>query len=306
MLSMLLAASGLVPNSRPGVRAPRRRCGAPRCELGFQVDPAASASSLLVLGSFAALQIKIKQAERYRDERDAAAESYRQAQVALLAGQVDAEEAERSAAVARRAFEAYQQARRVLSLPGAELRIPDPTASKVANVLKELYPPEQLQTQVEMRADQTMNAPTAQPRANADGLDPLRARLGLLRPREDGSEDAVAASDTSLLPTGSSRVTLKDVAIGSALLLQIGWFLLSLTDPMGPPGPALEAVLTAGGDAVDARQAKRAAEDAEYRQMLQDAIDAGEAPACPESGCGGRYIPRMPTSISGPAEAQRD
>mgnify|MGYP006078545211 FL=1 len=28
----------------------------------------------------------------------------------------------------------------------------------------------------------------------------------------------------------------------------MGWLLLSLTDPMGPPGPVLEAVLSAGGE----------------------------------------------------------
>ena len=31
-------------------------------------------------------------------------------------------------------------------------------------------------------------------------------------------------------------------------LIQVGWLLLSLTDPMGPPGPVLEAVLSAGGE----------------------------------------------------------
>ena len=30
--------------------------------------------------------------------------------------------------------------------------------------------------------------------------------------------------------------------------VQVGWLLLSLTDPMGPPGPVLEAVLSAGGE----------------------------------------------------------
>ena len=34
----------------------------------------------------------------------------------------------------------------------------------------------------------------------------------------------------------------------SHYLVQVGWLLLSLTDPMGPPGPVLEAVLSAGGE----------------------------------------------------------
>ena len=39
--------------------------------------------------------------------------------------------------------------------------------------------------------------------------------------------------------------------------------------------------------------------------MLQEAIDKGEAPACPESGCGGRYIPRMPSAPSRAEDAVR-
>ena len=34
----------------------------------------------------------------------------------------------------------------------------------------------------------------------------------------------------------------------SYYLTKVGWLLLSLTDPMGPPGPVLEAVLSAGGE----------------------------------------------------------
>ena len=34
----------------------------------------------------------------------------------------------------------------------------------------------------------------------------------------------------------------------SNYLTKVGWLLLSLTDPMGPPGPVLEAVLSAGGE----------------------------------------------------------
>ena len=47
---------------------------------------------------------------------------------------------------------------------------------------------------------------------------------------------------------------------------------------MGPAGPLLNAALTSGGEYVDQREAKRAAESAEYRAMLQAAVDSGEAP----------------------------
>ena len=76
---------------------------------------------------------------------------------------------------------------------------------------------------------------------------------------------------SGLMPSGARLPTLKDVAIGLALVLQIGWFLLSLTDPMARPGqtPLLNAALTSGGEMVDRMEAKRAAESAEYAAMLQ-------------------------------------
>ena len=134
---------------------------------------------------------------------------------------------ERVANAARGAVEEYQAARRVVGLFGAELRIPDPTATKAQAVLRDLYPKEQLQRQVEARADSAGSLS----QANGDGLDPLRERLGLLRPRAEGGGEGAAgaagvgggegAPSGSVLPTGSSRVTLKDAAIGLALLLQV-------------------------------------------------------------------------------------
>jgi len=320
---LLVPVLGLLPGPLHFLPAPPRhflrpgsRCAAPRSELGFQVDPSATASSVLVLSSFAALQLKINQAQGYREARDAALEAFRSAQVRQLDGKLAGEEVERIANAARAAVEEYQAARRVVALFGAELRIPDPTATKAQVVLRDLYPKERLQRQAETRADSAGSLS----QANGDGLDPLRERLGLLRPRGGDGGGAVGggegAPQGSVLPTGSNRVTLKDAAIGLALLLQVGWLLLSLTDPMGPPGPVLEAVLSAGGEVVDARgtavsksemskMARRAAESDEYRAMLQEAVDKGEAPACPESGCGGRYIPRMPSSPSGPDDAVR-
>ena len=79
---------------------------------------------------------------------------------------------ERVANAARGAVEEYQAARRVVGLFGAELRIPDPTATKAQAVLRDLYPKEQLQRQVEARADSAGSLS----QANGDGLDPLRAR----------------------------------------------------------------------------------------------------------------------------------
>ena len=128
---------------------------------------------------------------------------------------------ERIANAARAAVEEYQAARRVVGLFGAELRIPDPTATKAQVVLRDLYPKERLQRQAETRADSAGSLS----QANGDGLDPLRERLGLLRPRGGDGGGAVGggegAPQGSVLPTGSNRVTLKDAAIGLALLLQV-------------------------------------------------------------------------------------
>ena len=106
---------------RPGRRC-AGRCAAPCSELGFQVDPSATASSLLVLGSFAALQLKINKAQGYRETRDAALQAFRLAQLKQLDGKLAAEEVERAADAARGAVEAYQAARRVVAVLGAELR----------------------------------------------------------------------------------------------------------------------------------------------------------------------------------------
>lgn len=95
---LLVPVLGLLPGPlhlpappRPCLR-PGRRCAAPRSELGFQVDPSATASSVLVLSSFAALQYKINQAQGYRETRDAALEAFRLAQVKQLDGKLAAEE----------------------------------------------------------------------------------------------------------------------------------------------------------------------------------------------------------------------
>ena len=165
MLLVLGLLSGLLQRPAPPrhcLRPGRRcagRCAAPRSELGFQVDPSATASSLLVLGSFAALQLKISKAQGYRESRDAALEAFRLAQVKQLDGKLAAEEVERVAAAARRAVEEYQAARRVVAVLGAELRIPDPTASQAQLLLRELYPKEQLQRQAEARADSAGSLP---------------------------------------------------------------------------------------------------------------------------------------------------
>ena len=69
---MAWAASRPPPHPRGSGRA-----SPPRAELGFQVDPLATSSSLIVFGAYGGLQLKISRATSKRLERDAAAERQR-------------------------------------------------------------------------------------------------------------------------------------------------------------------------------------------------------------------------------------
>ena len=226
---LALAASTLALATRPPMPLRRVdsqsiRAASPRLELGLQVDPLATTSSVFVLGSFALLQLKIRSAEAARGERDKSIETLRKAEVLLLAGKLTADDLAVCRAEAEEQVAKYDEARQIAVLPGALLRVPDPSRDVVARVL-----------------NKSADAPTPSPppsstaSPSADGLDPIRDAMGLRR------QGADVGSDGSLLPTGSRTVTAKDVAIGIALALQIAWFLVSLTDPLGTPTPILNA-----------------------------------------------------------------
>ena len=280
--------------------APRaRRAPPPRLELGLQVDPLATGSTLFVFGLLALLQLKIKSAEASRGTRDQAVETYRQAEVLLLAGKATPDEVQRALNAAEEAVAAYDDSRRIASLPGALLRLPDPTATEVERILKRQ--PQQPGGQPAppgatpaAAPPPPPSAPPSAPREARPTDDPLEGVRRALRLRE-AETPSEAPSGSSLLPTGSASLTLKDVAIGIALALQICWFLLSLTDPMGTPNPILNAALSSGGEMVDQMEGRRAAESDEYAAMLRQAVESGDAPpTCatrklddPEGGCSG-------------------
>lgn len=246
-------------------RARQWRTKSLRLELGLQVDPLASAGSLFVLGGFAALQLKIRSAMDKREGRDAATETLRKAEVLLLAGKLSTEDVQRVRQTAQQASDDYEDARKIVALGGALLRVPDPTRNEAQRRLERQEPEPK---------PAALPPPAAPPWSSSDDpLDGVRTALRL----EDRSP-AASEQSGSLLPTGSSAVTLKDVAIGFVFVLQLSWFVLSLTDPMGTPNPLLGQLLTSGGEAVDRMEAKKAAENAEYRAMLQAAVDSGEAP----------------------------
>ena len=284
---------------RPGLSF-SARTPEPRLELGLQVDPLATAGSGFVLGGFVLLQLKIRTAMEAREARDAALEVLRKAQVLLLAGKFTPEEVDRVKTAANEAADEYEEARKIVALGGALLRVPDPSASDAERLLERQAPPPK-------------PPPATSPTAAPDSLDGVRGLLGLRAPSQPSD---------SLLPTGSSKATLKDAAIGLVFVLQIGWFLLSLTDPMGTPNPFLSAVLTRGGEAVDEIEARKAAESTEYRAMLQAAVDSGEAPpTCatrplddPLGGCanvrntalGAPTAPEDDARVAGGSDAERE
>jgi hypothetical protein len=201
------------------------RATPPRLELGLQVDPLATSSSVFVLGGFALLQLKIRDAQARRVERDAAVETLRKAEILLLAGKLKTEDVERALDEARAAIKTHDDARRIAVLPGALLRLPDPTATQTARVMEQVSAALSDDPRAPPPPPPSPAPPAPSPAAR-DELDGVRAALGLRNP------EAPDLSSDSLLPTGSRSLTLKDVAIGIALFFQICWFLVSLTDPM--------------------------------------------------------------------------
>ena len=190
------AASRPPPHPRGG------RASLPRAELGFQVDPLATSSSLIVFGAYGGLQLKISRATSKRLERDAAAETLRKARVLQLAGKMTTDEVERVAASWQEAAEVYERERVIFGLQGVQLRLPDPSRA--------VEPENDVASDAEEEGG-AAEQPAAmqeqqQRRAEGDALTPVRRALGL--------RDAGAARSSSLLPTGSARVTIKDVAIG--------------------------------------------------------------------------------------------
>jgi len=273
------------------------RAPAPRCELGFKLDPAAVIGPLFVLSGYAGLQLKIRASADGRRERDAARELARIARTRQLAGELSMAQLEQAERNADTAQDDYDRARLILALPGGTLvRIPDPSAKETPGT--EVRDGQQLDPQPSRSAQQS--APEPELRGVQQQQDPLYALRNFL-----GLQDPEAAppQSSSLMPSGSNSITIKDVAIGFALTLQIGWFFLSLTDPMARPGQQslLNTALQSGGEYVDQREAKRSAESAEYRAMLQAAVDSGQAPpTCatlklgdPEGGCGGAGRPLL-------------
>ena len=281
------------------------RTAHPRLALGFQLDASAAVGPAFVLGGFAALQWRIKGAEGSRGERDAAVEALRAAQSDLLAGEATPDDVRVAARAALAAAAAYDDARRVAALPGALLRIPDPSAEQAGRILAPFDPSLQ-------RERREAAARAAEGEGGGGGGGGSGGERG--ERRRDGNPEATLArvrgalglrdsqpeqgARGSLLPSGSRRATVKDVLIGGALVLQICWFLLSLTDPLGGGGSQggfLNRALSAGGEWVDQREAQRAAVDAEYRAMLQAERTATDAPpACatrklddPLGGCAG-------------------
>jgi hypothetical protein len=167
---------------------------------------------VFVLAGFVALQLRIRSAEASRDRRDAAVEALRVAQSALLAGTASSDDVRRSAEAALSAAAAYDDARQVLRVPGALLRIPDPTAEQARRLLAPYDPSIERAQPADPSA---AGGETGRGHAPDDRLSSIRRALGL--------RDTAGQGKGSWLPSGADSVTFKDVAIVFVLLLQIGW-----------------------------------------------------------------------------------
>lgn len=264
-----------------------------KAELGFHFNLGASIGPVFALSGYAALQLKLRTTTAARRERDATLKAARAAKAALLVGKLSLADVEQAEAAAREAAEVYDATRLILALPGTLIRIPDPSAGSDGPALDLQKVENEIWDQPPPLASESKQQPSSD-----DPLLGIRSFLGLQDPQ------APVQPQTSLLPTGAGMPTLKDVAIGFVFVLQIGWLLLSFTDPLAAPGQnsLLNVALSAGGEAVDRMEERKRAESEEYAAMLQAAVDAGEAPpACatrkigdPEGGCANVLAPRLP------------
>lgn len=82
----------------------------------FQVDPLASVSSISIMALFGALLLNRSALSSRKKRRDEAAESFRKAKVALLAGNLDLESYEASARAAEASAQDYEAAQNFLPL----------------------------------------------------------------------------------------------------------------------------------------------------------------------------------------------
>ena len=193
-LAVAFAWSG--PSTLHTRRHTAARAKAPRLELGFQFDPATAIGPVFVLSGYVGLQLKIRQARAARVERDAAAELFRIAKARLLTGEFGVADVERAERAVQQAVVDYDEARLIVALPGALLRIPDPSAreepisseGEVEQVqqLQQSEQAQQAQQQAELervrsqlRKDLEAAPPAAQ---NADPLYGVRSMLGLQDP----------------------------------------------------------------------------------------------------------------------------
>jgi len=255
-----LFRAGLFPSAGPravGLRE-RLRSPSPKAELGLAApDPLTISGSIFVLGGFAWFQNKVRYATEKRKERDAAAEAFRKAQVLLLGGKMEAEAVEQAKIEFQNAAQDYDDARRLATLGDSLLRIPDPNAAEIQRLLGEQSRNDDQTRELEPRTEQ-----------ESEPLDRVRGILGL--------KQQPGLPSKSVLPSGEKSVTPKDIAIGLVFLLQIAWFLVSLTDPIGSPNALMANVLSAGGDFVDNLEASKTRESTEDPEMLEAMAEPAE------------------------------
>jgi hypothetical protein len=163
-------------------------------DLGFQVDPLASASSFAIIAMFGALLLKLAGLARMRERRDDAAESLREAKIAILGGHLDPEAYERTARAAESSAREYEAATSFISRDQPQLTS---------------------QAQIEDRAGDTAEATKTSRAPNRNKVPQMTQSV--LDRRGEGPE-----SETLSSPIG-------DVIFGLILAPLLGLFAFSMT-----------------------------------------------------------------------------
>jgi len=192
-----------------------------RMDMGFAVDPAATASSISIMALFGAFLVKLSGLNRSRERRNSAAGNLREAKIALLAGNLDLESYERAATAAAASAQEYEAAKTIISVNGADVL--------VGNRIDQMYPRTMNQTTTVIESSRVPKRNEV-PQMTQAALD----RRGYFRRAEHnqlrGNQGAIDQPGSEAENPSSA---VGDVMFGCVLASLLGLFAFSLTpDPL--------------------------------------------------------------------------
>jgi len=191
-----------------------------RMDMGFAVDPAATASSISIMALFGAFLVKLSGLNRSRERRNSAAGNLREAKIALLAGNLDLESYERAATAAAASAQEYEAAKTIISLNGADVL--------VGNRVDEMYPRAMNQTTTVIESSRVPKRNEV-PQMTQAALD----RRGYSRGNQGAINQPGSEAENPSSPVG-------DLIFGLVLtpLLALFAFSLAAPDPLAQGGRA--------------------------------------------------------------------